>query len=72
MSAPPVREILSIDPEVERLLGKTFDEIAKMGLGAFAELSYDRGIVWTVSPDGGRIKGLTIRIKRDQSEIATS
>lgn len=63
---PPLCEILSIDAKVERLLGKTANQIAKMTLSEFAELSYDKGIIWTVSPDGGRVMGLTISAAREE------
>jgi hypothetical protein len=66
MPAPPNNELFSIDPEVLHVLGKTVDEIAAMTAGEFAELSYSKGIIWNVSAEGGRIKGLTITIERDQ------
>lgn len=65
MTVPPINELLSIDPEVLAILGKTIDEIAAMTPGQFAELSFAKGIEWTVSADGGRIQGLTIKITRD-------
>lgn len=64
MGAPPNSELLSIDQEVLDILGKSVDEIAAMGCREFAELSYAKGIEWTVSAEGGRIKGLTITIER--------
>lgn len=66
MPAPPNSELFSIDPEVLAILGKTVDEIAAMGCREFAELSYSKGIRWAVSAEGGRIKGLTITIEREQ------
>lgn len=66
MPAPPNDQLLSIDAAVLDLLGKTVDEIAAMGLREFAELSYSRGIVWDVSAEGGRIKGLTITIRNEE------
>lgn len=65
MPAPPNNELFSIDQEVLDILGKSVDEIAAMGCGEFAELSYSKGLLWTVSAEGGRIKGLTITIERD-------
>lgn len=61
-------ELLSIDTEVLRTLGKTADEIASMGLREFAELSHAKGIRWTFSADGGRITGLTITLGRDDQQ----
>ena len=71
MSTPPLSEILSIDPEVQRVLGMTLEEIADMTTGAFAQLSYERGIEWTIHPDGGRVKGLTIRFVQDAASLTT-
>lgn len=70
-SKPPLSEILSIDPEVLIALGKTEAQIARMGLHEFAMLSYDRGIEWKVSTDGGRVKGLTIAIRTEQKSAAS-
>jgi hypothetical protein len=60
MPAPPNSELFSIDPEVLAVLGKTVDEIADMTAREFADLSYSKGIEWTVSAEGGRIRGLTM------------
>lgn len=67
MAVPPNSELFSIDQEVLDILGVSVDEIAAMGCGEFAALSYAKGIEWTVSAEGGRIKGLTIRIERPPS-----
>lgn len=66
MPAPPNSELFSIDPEVLAILGKTVDEIADMSARDFALLSYSKGIEWTLNPDGGRVKGLTLTIAREQ------
>lgn len=68
VSTPPISELLSIDANVLRTLGKTADEIACMGLREFAELSYAKGIRWNVSADGGRIPGLTITLGSDDQQ----
>ena len=70
MPMPPASELLSIDAEVLRTLGKTAEEIASMGLREFAELSYSKGIRWSVSADGGRIPGLTITLGSDDQQHA--
>lgn len=70
MPVPPTNEILSIDSEVLQILGKSAEEIAKMGLREFADLSYEKGIEWTVG-HGGRVKGLTITIERDETVTST-
>lgn len=70
MPAPPLNEILSVDAEVCAILGKTAEELGAMKLNEFAELSYERGIVWSVG-EGGRVQGLTICIKREQSSAVT-
>lgn len=69
MPAPPLKEILSIDDEVLRLLGKSFEEIASMGLREFSDLSYDLGIIWQVRGEGGRVKGLTIAVKSQKQAV---
>lgn len=65
MPVPPNSELLSVDQEVLDILGKSVDELAGMTCGEFASLSYSKGIIWTVSADGGRINGLTVKIERD-------
>lgn len=72
MQKPPLSKLLSIDAEVLAILGKSVDEIAAMGLREFADLSFSKGIEWKVSADGGRVKGLTITIQRDQSSCANT
>ena len=58
MSEPIPEGLIHIDDEVLRILGVTPEQIASMGLREFAELSFDRGVVWQVSSrKAGKGKG---------------
>lgn len=57
-----------VDPEVLHLLGKTEDELLNMGTREFAELSFQKGVVWEVGNDGVA-PGLTIRLRKRRSPM---
>jgi hypothetical protein len=64
MTVPPIEEILVVTPEIELLLGKSADQIRRMTIRELADAAYEKGFVWTVHSDGGRVKGLTIQVAR--------
>jgi hypothetical protein len=66
MPVPPTKELLSVDPEVLQILGVTLNQLAELTTGQFAALSFAKGIIWNVSAEGGRIKGLTITVEPAQ------
>lgn len=68
MSAPPVEEIVCIDPRIEQVLGKTAAQIRNMSLRELAEAAFEKGFTWRVNESGGAVKGLTIRVADDEPQ----
>lgn len=62
MPAPPIEEILTIMPEIERVLGKTAVQIQRMSLRELAEAAFDKGYRWHILPGDGAKPGLTIKV----------
>lgn len=69
MPAPPIEEILVVDPRIEQLLGRSAAEIYKMTLRELSDAAFEKGFTWRIGREGV-VKGLTIRVADDDDGAA--